>query len=106
MANKVFILLEIGAGKINNVLTNLRKIPGLTTVDTVSKPYDIIARLEMEDLHELRKTIIEKVHFLDGIQRVVSYMSLHVNENNEAIAAAGMSPVPRTDKFPVGIGST
>jgi len=106
MANKTFVLLEIEIGKKNDILVKLGKIPGLRALDTVSGPYDIIATFEMEDINTLLKTIVERIHLIEGIRRVVSCISLHQNKGRTVFASSTLeeTPVHRNVGVAVGCG--
>jgi len=101
MVHKAFILLEIGTGKTKDVLKHLQKINGLKTLDIVTGPYDVIAVLEKEDLNELRQIIAEKIHFMEGVRRVVSCMSFQLTLSDETVDMPPIVRVPVSAK--VGI---
>ena len=45
MLAKAFVLIETAVGKTKEVVSILKKMEGLKSVDTVTGPYDIIAVL-------------------------------------------------------------
>ena len=72
MLAKAFVLLETTAGKTKEVVSILKKMEGLKSVDTVTGPYDIIAVLEAEDLNKIGDLITGKIHAIEGIARTVT----------------------------------
>lgn len=62
-----YVLITIAIGKVKEVLEELQKIDGVQRADVVTGPYDAIARIEAEDLSDLTKTIVQKIHYIDGV---------------------------------------
>ncbi|MFQ6088077.1 MAG: Lrp/AsnC family transcriptional regulator [Candidatus Methanofastidiosia archaeon] len=62
-----YVLITIAIGKVKEVLEELQKIDGVQRADVVTGPYDAIARIETEDLSDLTKTIVQKIHYIDGV---------------------------------------
>jgi DNA-binding Lrp family transcriptional regulator len=78
MAAKAFILIETALGRNKEVVSSLRKmkLSGLTSVDTVTGPYDAIAVLEADTLNEIGDIITTKIHTVDGISRTVTCLAV------------------------------
>ena len=72
MAARAFVLIETAVGKTKDVVATLNKLPGLASVDTVTGPYDIIAVIEGETLHDIGAVVTEKIHPVSGISRTVT----------------------------------
>ena len=53
-----YILIQAEVGKATQVTNELRSIKGIVAVDGVTGPYDVIARVEAEDLDGLAKKIV------------------------------------------------
>lgn len=73
---KAFVLIETAVGKTKEVVAILNKIEGLTSVDTVTGPYDIIAIVEAEDLNKIGDVITGKIHAIEGIARTVTCLAV------------------------------
>ena len=73
---KAFVLIETAVGKTKEVVSILKKIEGLKTVDTVTGPYDIIAVIEAEDLNQVGDVITGNVHNIEGISRTVTCLAV------------------------------
>ena len=76
MAAKAFVLVETAVGKTKEVVTALTSVEGLTSVDTVTGPYDIIAVVEAESLNEIGEIVTERIHPITGISRTVTCLSI------------------------------
>ena len=78
MAAKAFVLIETALGRNKEVVNALRqmKINGLTSVDTVTGPYDAIAVLETDTLNDIGDIITTRIHSVDGISRTVTCLAV------------------------------
>jgi len=76
MGAKAFILIETAVGRSKEVIITLRKLEGITSVDTVTGPYDIIAICEGKTLNDIGDTIILGIHPVDGIARTVTCLAI------------------------------
>ena len=72
MAAKAFVLIETAVGKSRDVVTVLGKIKGVTSVDTVTGPYDIIAIIEGKSLNDIGDIVTGEIHPIAGISRTVT----------------------------------
>ena len=76
MAAKAFILIETVVGRNKEVVTALKKLEGITTVDIVTGPYDIIAIVEGETLNDIGDLVTAKIHPIAGISRTVTCLAI------------------------------
>ena len=76
MSAKAFILVETEIGRTKEVVSVLKKMEGLKSVDTVTGPYDIIAVVEAEDLNKIGDLITGKIHAIEGISRTVTCLAV------------------------------
>ncbi len=72
MAAKAFVLIETAVGRNREVVAALSKVKGVTSVNTVTGPYDVIAIIEGETLNDIGDTVTEKIHPVVGISRTVT----------------------------------
>ena len=72
MAAKAFILIETVVGRNKEVVTALKQLEGVKSVDTVTGPYDIIATIEGETLNDIGDLVTTKIHPIAGISRTVT----------------------------------
>ena len=71
MAAKAFLLIVTATGKSREVVTSLSKLKGVSSVDTVTGPYDAIAVLQGESLNDVGH-LVGKINSMAGISRVVT----------------------------------
>ena len=76
MAAKAFVLIETAVGKSKEVVTVLSKVKGLTSVDTVTGPYDVIAVIQGETLNDIGDIVTGKIHPIAGISRTVTCLAI------------------------------
>jgi DNA-binding Lrp family transcriptional regulator len=76
MAAKAFVLIETAVGRSKEVVTTLRKLEGVNSVDTVTGPYDIIAIVERETLNDIGDLVTGKIHPIAGISRTVTCLAI------------------------------
>jgi len=69
---KAFVLIETMVGKSKEVVSALKQIKGITSVNTVTGPYDVIATIEGETLNEIGDIVTAKIHPIAGISRTVT----------------------------------
>jgi len=76
VAAKAFVLIETAVGKSREVVAALNEVKGVTSVDTVTGPYDIIAIIEGETLNDIGDLVTGKVHPIPGISRTVTCLAI------------------------------
>lgn len=76
MAAKAFILIETAVGRTKEVVTNIRKLKGIKSVDTVTGPYDVIAVIEAENLNDIGDIVTGEIHPVAGISRTVTCLAI------------------------------
>jgi DNA-binding Lrp family transcriptional regulator len=78
MAAKAFVLITTSVGQTKSVLTALKKLDGIKTVDAVMGPYDIIAVVEGESVDTVGKLITEQFHKISGIERTTTCQTIRI----------------------------
>jgi DNA-binding Lrp family transcriptional regulator len=76
MPTKAYILIETDVGKSRDVATELNALNGVTTVDAVTGPYDIISVVEATDLNAVGDLVTSRIHKINGIARTVTCLSV------------------------------
>ena len=73
---KAFVLIETTVGKTKDVVSALHHVPGVTSVDVVTGPYDVICIVQAEDLSSVGDTVTGSVHTIGGIVRTVTCLAV------------------------------
>ena len=72
MAANAFVLIETVVGRNKEVVTALKQLKGIKSVNTVTGPYDVIALVEGETLNDIGDLVTAKIHPIAGISRTVT----------------------------------
>lgn len=72
MATTAYVLIEGAAGRIHRIIEELRKIEEVKSCDAVTGQYDIIARIEAEDINALARVSYGKIQTIDGVLRTIT----------------------------------
>ena len=72
MTVSAYILIQTEVGKASQVTKSVRDLGGVTQVDGVTGPYDVIARAESADLDELAKRVVVPVQEVEGVPRTLT----------------------------------
>ena len=79
MAVRAFVLIEVAVGKTREVVTALRKVNGVQSVEAVTGPYDIIAVVEKPDVNAVGDLVTRNVHSISGIARTVTCLTVQLS---------------------------
>ncbi len=76
MATKAYLLIETAVGKTRDVASTLTDLPGITTVDVVTGPYDIIALVTGDDMAVVGDLVTGHIHTVAGVVRTVTCVAV------------------------------
>ncbi len=76
MTAKAFVLIETVVGRNKEVVTALKQLDGMKSVDTVTGPYDVITIIEGETLNAIGDLVTTKIHPIAGISRTVTCLAI------------------------------
>ena len=76
MSTKAFVLIETAVGMTREVVASLRAVEGVTSVDAVVGPYDVIAVLEADAVNTIGDLITNKVHAVGSVVKTVTCLSV------------------------------
>ncbi|MEA2446496.1 MAG: hypothetical protein QOK47_133 [Actinomycetota bacterium] len=65
----VLIQTEVSAAEVASVI---RKVEGIESADDVSGPYDVIARVNADDLDELGRLVVSEIQRVEGVTRTLT----------------------------------
>ncbi len=77
----VLIEAEVGRSKgVGDAVVSLKHADArVTSVDTVTGPYDVIVQIEADDLDKLGSAITEGIQSIDGVQRTTTCLSVKLS---------------------------
>ncbi|MDY6918060.1 MAG: Lrp/AsnC ligand binding domain-containing protein [Chloroflexota bacterium] len=78
MGAKAYVLIEVAVAKttVKEVIGALDKVKGVTSVEAVTGPYDVIAVVEARDVNALGDLVTAHVHTISGIDRTVTCLAM------------------------------
>ena len=83
MSARGYILIEAEVGRSKGVgdavLALKHSDARVTSVDTVTGPYDVIVQVEAEDLDKLGSAITEGIQSIDGVQRTTTCLAVRLS---------------------------
>ena len=72
-----YVLVQAEVGMAKGVGQALREVEGVTDVDMVTGPYDVIARTESESFDDLG-SLMDRIHKVDGVARTLTCSVVHL----------------------------
>lgn len=72
MEARAYILVEVESGRIADVIGALRTIQGVSSVDAVTGPYDIITTLQTSDPRQIGRLVMHEIQGIEGLKRTVT----------------------------------
>ena len=76
MGTRVFILIETTVGKTTEVAQALESLKMITSVDTLTRPFNIIGIAEAESLASIGNLISDGMHRIPGIEKTITCLSV------------------------------
>ncbi len=64
----LYLLVEMEIGKLDEVLRRLRSVPGVTEVEAVTGPFDLIVKVQAPHINEALDTVVHKIRLIPGIK--------------------------------------
>jgi DNA-binding Lrp family transcriptional regulator len=71
-----YVLITTEVGKASEVVERLRHMPGVTLVDVVTGPYDIVAVLEGADTNAIGKLVLNTLHGIPNLRSTTTLIAL------------------------------
>lgn len=70
-----YILITTDAGKVMDVLADIKAIGNVKSAHATIGPYDIIALVEFPDPGALKNLIVDKIQRISGISRTLTLLA-------------------------------
>ena len=75
---QAYILIQTEVGKAVPVVDATSRLEGVVTSELLTGGYDVITRVEAEDVDELGRIVLARIQAVDGITRTVTCPVVHV----------------------------
>lgn len=69
---QAYILIQSEVGQSSKVARSVGAIGGVVSAEEVTGPYDVIARVESDNVTELGQLVIAKIQDIGGITRTLT----------------------------------
>jgi DNA-binding Lrp family transcriptional regulator len=72
MAVRAYVLIQTDMGLAADVTVEVRRLPGMSSADGVTGPYDVIACVEVDNIDALGRMVVSQVRMIGGITRTLT----------------------------------
>lgn len=73
-----YVLIQTEVGTAAAVAAALRNLPGISDAESLTGPYDVIARAQAPDIDELGKLVLSRIQGLAGVVRTLTCPIIHL----------------------------
>lgn len=75
---RAYILIQTEVGRAASVVAEASGLPGVTSAEDVTGPYDVIVRAEAETMDDLAHIVVARVQIIEGITRTLTCPVVHL----------------------------
>lgn len=72
MTVAAYILIQAEVGSSSDVAGAAKEVEGVASVDAITGPYDVLVKVEAENMDELGKKIVSDIQKIPGITRTLT----------------------------------
>ena len=72
MSVAAYILIQAEVGSSSDVAHAAKEVAGVAQVDAITGPYDVLVRVEADNMDELGKKIVSDIQKIPGITRTLT----------------------------------
>ncbi len=76
MQARAYVLIEVEAGQVEEVIAALRSLPGIRAADVVTGPYDIIATIDLPEQRLIGRLVMDTIHGIAGLKRTITCLAI------------------------------
>jgi DNA-binding Lrp family transcriptional regulator len=73
-----YILIQVEVGKSSDVAHEVSGLRGILSAESVTGPYDVIAKADARDLDQLGKLVVASIQGVDGVTRTLTCPVIHI----------------------------
>jgi DNA-binding Lrp family transcriptional regulator len=78
-----YILIQTEVGKAAAVASEIAALPGVTTAEDVTGPYDVIVVAEALNVDQLGQLVVARIQNVDGITRTLTCPVVHIDHGDD-----------------------
>ena len=64
----LYLLCETDVGKLEDVVRRLKAVPGVTEVEAVTGPFDVIVKIQASHINQALDVVVHKIRKIPGIK--------------------------------------
>jgi DNA-binding Lrp family transcriptional regulator len=76
MQARAYVLIEVEAGQVEEVIAALRSLQGIRAADVVTGPYDIIATIDLPEQRLIGRLVMDTIHGIAGLKRTITCLAI------------------------------
>jgi len=69
---RAYVLIQTVPGRVETIIRALGRMPTVDTVDPVTGPYDIVALLAVDEIHEISHLVAGTIGGMRGVTRTTT----------------------------------
>ena len=73
-----YVLIQTEVGKAEQVARNVRSIDGVREAENVTGPYDVVVKVEAENVDQLGRLVVSEIQMIQGITRTLTCPVVHL----------------------------
>ena len=75
---KAYIFIHVLAGSVPEVVSNLRRLDGVTDAHMTFGPYDVVAVVQADDANKLGKLVARQVQPIPGVLDTITSLVVEI----------------------------
>ena len=75
---EAYVLLQTEQGRMAEIAQSLAQLPAVSEADVVTGPYDVIARVQADDMDAIGQLIVAEVQNVGGVTRTLTCPVVHI----------------------------
>lgn len=64
----LYLLVEVEVGRLDEVLRRMKAVPGVTEVQAVTGPFDLIVKVQAPHINDALDTVVHKIRRIPGLK--------------------------------------
>jgi DNA-binding Lrp family transcriptional regulator len=75
---EAYVLVQTEVGAAAEVSDEIGTLEGVLSAEAITGPYDVIARVQTEDVDALGALVVSRVHLVAGVTRTLTCPIVHL----------------------------
>jgi len=75
---EAYVLVQTEVGTAADVSDEIGALEGVLSAEALTGPYDVIARVQTENVDALGKLVVSRIHLVGGVTRTLTCPIVHL----------------------------